>query len=107
MKVCTVRLTNNEEYILDKYMSKNNIKTKSEAIRKCIRCFDEQTYEIDMLHELNYKLNRIMSEETLIRNILEQLFANYGFMVNEDIKKDECLKEFYERNNKYSNKILN
>ena len=31
--------------------------------------------------------------------MLEQIFANMGFPINEDLAKDELLKKFYEKHN--------
>ena len=44
-------------------------------------------------------------EENIDRKLLEQLFSNMGFPINEKISDDTCLKEFYKTNDDYSGRF--
>ena len=55
--------------------------------------------KIELFYEISEKLNRILYRQNIDKKLLEQLFANMGFPINEDPNKDKLLKSFYEKNN--------
>lgn len=98
----TIDIRGETENRLNEYMRNNKINLKSVGIKQCI--FDATNKE-DLnlsLIELDKKLNRIIYRQTMIKKLLDQLFANMGFPINEKTEKDEMLKEFYNNNNKYT-----
>ena len=87
------------------YMKENNIALKSVAIKKCI---EEATNKEDLrmiLVDIDKKINRLLHRENIDKKLLEQLFCNMGFPINEKIKDDTCLKEFYKINEEYSGRF--
>lgn len=89
------------------YMKNNKIKLRSVAIKKCI---DDATSKEDnyaILFEIERKLNTILYRQNLNRKILEQLFCNMGFAINQDIKKDSQLQKIYDENNSRFKSVVN
>ena len=37
----------------------------------------------------------------MYKNLLEQMYVNFGFPKNRDVRSNELLKEFYYKNNKF------
>ena len=102
----TFRVDDEERKMIDRFMEKNKIQNRSEAIRECIkRAVDTQTIE-NFIFDINNKINRLVAINTSTRKLLEQFFANMGFKKNIDVKKCESLEEFKEKNNKYGNNFL-
>lgn len=99
--VHSIRLTEEENEILKIIMRDNKLKSKSAAIKKCIHYYFNDNNKTVLLMDMNSKLNRIIYRDTLTKKLLEQFFANMGFQVNENVKNDKCLDEFYKNNNKY------
>ena len=102
----TISIDTRIETLLNNYMKENNIALKSVAIKKCI---EEATNKDDLrmiLTDIDKKINRLLHRENIDKKLLEQLFCNMGFPINEKIKDDICLKEFYKINEEYSKKIL-
>jgi len=87
-------------------MKENKIKTKAEAIRKCLKTAVSIEAKYDMLKDMDSKLNRIIYRETIQKKLLEQFYVNMVFKKNYDVKTDENLNKFYQENNIYSNKIM-
>lgn len=82
-------------------MKNNDFKTKSSAIRDCMnKVLITDGYQ-NNIYDINQKLNRILYRQHINREILKQLFVNFGFPKNYDIDNDEILKEIIEKNNKY------
>ena len=77
----SVSLKEKESILLLDYMKENKIKSKAEAIRKCIR-------------------------ENIQKKLLEQFYANMKFPVDKGVKIESGLVRFCENNNFYSNKIM-
>lgn len=98
----TIDLSGHTESMLFNYMKKNGIKLKSVGIKKCIEEVNNQENLELKIIEIDNKLNRLLYRENLNKKLLEQIFANMVFPINEDINKDECLKEFNEKNKNYS-----
>lgn len=98
----TIDLSGHTESMLFNYMKKNDIKLKSVGIKKCIEEVNNQENLELKIIEIDNKLNRLLYRENLNKKLLEQIFANMVFPINEDISKDECLKEFNEKNKNYS-----
>lgn len=53
------------------------------------------------MYDISQKLNRILYRQNLNKKLLEQIFVNLGFPVNEIVENDTLLKQFYKNNNKY------
>lgn len=106
MKAMCLKLEKNDYELLDKIIKKNKYKNKSDAIRECIRrCADKSNFS-DHTYEINSKLNRLNHNIFLIRKLQEQFFVNMEFEENLDIKSDKSLKEFLNKNNPYSNSLM-
>lgn len=58
-----------------------------------------------MITDIDKKLNRLLHRESIDRKLIEQLFSNMGFPLNEKISDDSCLKEFYKTNDNYANRF--
>lgn len=103
MQILTLKINEEDVKLLKKIMKGNSYKNKSVAIRECIRrCAGESDY-IDVVFEVNSKLNRLIHNVYLVKNLLEQMFVNFQFDENLDLKNDECFNEFMKKNNKYTN----
>lgn len=102
----SVALNEKESILLLDYMKENNIKSKAEAIRKCLRTAVSIEAKYDMLKDIDSKLNRIIYRENIQKKLLEQFYANMEFPVDKDIKTKLGLVRFYKKNNFYSNKII-
>lgn len=102
----SVLLNEDESILLKNYMKENKIKSKAEAIRKCLKTAVNMESKYDMLKDMNSKLNRIIYRENIQKKLLEQFFTNMVFRKNYDVKTDESLNKFYQDNNSYSNKIM-
>ena len=102
----SVLLNEKESVLLKNYMKENKIKSKAEAIRKCLKTAVNMESKYDMLKDMDSKLNRIIYRENIQKKLLEQFFANMVFRKNYDIKTDESLNKFYPDNDYYSNKIM-
>ncbi len=102
----SVLLNEDESILLKNYMKENKIKSKAEAIRKCLKTAVNMESKYDMLKDMDSKLNRIIYRENIQKKLLEQFFANMVFRKNYDVKTDESLNKFYQDNNSYSNKIM-
>lgn len=103
----SVALNEKESILLLDYMKENKIKSKAEAIRKCIKSTVNLESRYDLLLDINNKLNRIIYRENIQKKLLEQFYANMEFPVDKDVKIEPGLVRFYEKNNFYDNKIMN
>ena len=103
----SVRLTEKDTKLLNKYMEENNIENRSEAIRQCIRKSVNQMDLNNFMFDINNKMNRLIHNQFLTRKLLEQFFVNMKFNSNTDVESSESLEEFNDRFNKYGNKFLN
>ena len=97
----TIYLNESIEENLKKYISANNMKKISSVIRLMIEKGIKEEEKIELFYEISEKLNRILYRQNLNKKLLEQLFTNMGFPINEDPDKDKLLKKFYEKNNFY------
>ena len=102
----SVLLNAKESVLLLDYMKENKIKTKAEAIRKCLKTAVSIEAKYDMLKDMDSKLNRIIYRENIQKKLLEQFYVNMVFKKNYDVKTDESLNKFCQENNIYSNKIM-
>lgn len=97
----TVVMNEDMESRLQKFMDDNRIKKKSAGIKRCIL---EATNKDDILvfmTELDKKLNRILYRQSMNKKLIEQLYCNHGFPLNEKVSDDILLKQFYQDNNNY------
>ena len=62
MKI-SVLLNEDESILLKNYMKENKIKSKAEAIRKCLKTAVNMESKYDMLKDMDSKLNRIIYRE--------------------------------------------
>lgn len=102
----SVLLNEKESILLLDYMKENKIKSKAEAIRKCIKQTVTIESKEDLLLDINNKLNRIVYRENIQEKLLEQFYANMEFPVDKDVKTEKGLQRFYQNNNFYSSKIM-
>ena len=102
----SVKLYGKEALLLSEFMKQNNIKSKAQAIRKCIEIAVNLESRNDLLLDINNKLNRIIYRENIQKKLLEQFFANMVFKKNYDVKGDKSLIDFYQENDFYVNKIM-
>lgn len=102
----SVLLNEKESLLLLNYMKENRIKSKAEAIRKCLKTAVNIESKYDMLKDMDSKLNRIIYRENIQKKLLEQFYANMEFSIDKDVKAEPGLVRFYEKNNFYSNKIM-
>ena len=72
----SVALNEKESILLLDYMKENNIKSKAEAIRKCLRTAVSIEAKYDMLKDIDSKLNRIIYRENIQKKLLEQFYAS-------------------------------
>ena len=105
MKV-SVALNEKESILLLDNMKENNIKSKAEAIRKCLKTAVSVEAKYDMLKDIDSKLNRIIYRENIQKKLLEQFYANMEFPVDKDVKTEKGLQRFYQNNNFYKSKIM-
>ena len=103
----SVNLYETDDLLLSKFMKQNNIKSKSEAVRKCIQLAVNLESRNDLLLDINNKLNRIIYRENVQKKLLEQFYANMEFPVDQDVKTEPGLVRFYENNSFYIDKIMN
>lgn len=61
----SVALNEKESILLLDYMKENNIKSKAEAIRKCIRTTVNLESKYYMLKDMDSKLNRLLYRENI------------------------------------------
>ena len=83
----TISIDTRIETLLNNYMKENNIGLKSVAIKKCI---EEATNKEDLrmiLIDIDKKINRLLYRENIDKKLLEQLFCNMGFPLNEKNKE--------------------
>lgn len=101
----SINLNNQDEELLNEYMKEHKIKFKSTAIKRCIEDANMKSDFKIILNEIDKKINRLLYRENIDRKLLEQLFSNMGFPINEKISDDTCLKEFYKTNDDYSGRF--
>ena len=106
MKTLSVRLDEDEFEVLDKIVQKNKYKNRSQAVRKCIKVYEEKSYFEELFYEINSKLNKLNHNQFLMKNLQEQFFVNMQFDENLNKKEDKCFCEYMARNNPYSNGIM-
>ena len=88
----SVRLTEKDTKLLNKYMEENNIDNRSEAIRQCIRKSVNQMDLNNFMFDINNKMNRLIHNQFLTRKLLEQFFVNMKFNSNTDVESSERLE---------------
>ncbi len=64
----SVLLKEKESLLLLNYMKENKIKSKAEAIRKCLKTTIYIESNSDMLRDMDSKLNRIIYRENIQKN---------------------------------------
>lgn len=102
----SVSLNEKESILLLDYMKENKVKSKAEAIRKCLKTAVSIESKYDMLKDIDSKLNRLLYRENIQKKLLEQFYANMEFPVDKDVKTEKGLQRFYQNNNFYKSKIM-
>ena len=59
----SIILHEEEAELLSKYMKDNNIKTKADAVRKCIEFASRKLSMDDMICDIGNKINRLLYRE--------------------------------------------
>lgn len=95
----SIILHEEEAELLSKYMKDNNIKTKAEAVRKCIEFASRKLSIDDMICDIDNKINRLLYRENFKKKLLEQFYANMEFAIDKNVKTEPGLKRFYDNNN--------
>ena len=86
---------------LDTLMKKFKLKNRSEVIRNCIDLAMYQESSLDLINDLDSKLNRLLYRENLTKKLLVQFFVNMEFPKNFSLDNDRCYQEFLIENDKY------
>lgn len=73
----SVALNEKEIILLLDYMKENKIKSKAEAIRKCLRTAVSIESKYDMLKDIDSKLNRIIYRENSQKKIIRTFLYQY------------------------------
>jgi ribosomal protein L31E len=97
----SIILHKEEAELLSKYMKDNNIKTKAEAVRKCIEFASRKLSINDMICDIDNKINRFLYRENFKKKLLEQFYANMEFNKEVDVKTEQGLLRFYKNNDLY------
>lgn len=87
--------------MLQKYMKKNKLKNVSRTIAFLLRDALEAEKYLSNISLVDNKLNKILYRISMYKNLLEQMYVNFGFPKNKDVRSNELLKEFYYKNNKF------
>ena len=95
----SIILHEEEADLLSKYMKDNNIKTKAEAVRKCIEFASRKSSMDDMICDIDYKINRLLYRENFKKKLLEQFYVNMEFKKEVDVKTEQSLLRFYKNIN--------
>ncbi len=66
-----------------------------------------QESSLDLINDMDSKLNRLLYRETFTKKLLAQFFVNMGFAKNISLENDKCYQEFLESNNKYRDYLTN
>lgn len=106
-KVCSIKFDEFDLKHIDILMKKFKAKNRSEVIRKCIDLAMYQESSLDLINDLDSKLNRLLYRETMTKKLLAQFFVNMGFAKNISLENDKCYQEFLDENDKYRDYFIN
>lgn len=106
-KICSIKFDEIDLKHLDTLMKKFKLKNRSEVIRKCIDLAMYQESSLDLINDMDSKLNRLLYRETLTKKLLAQFFVNMGFAKNISLDSDRCYQEFLIENDKYRDNFIN
>ena len=107
LKICSIKFDEIDLKHLDTLMKKIKLKNRSEVIRKCIDLAMYQESSLDMMNDIDSKLNRLLYRETFTKKLLAQFFVNMGFAKNISLENDRCYQEFLDANNRYRDNFIN
>ncbi len=105
-KICSIKFDEIDLKHIDILMKKFKLKNRAEVIRKCIDLAMYQESSLDMMNNIDSKLDRLLYRETLTKNLLAQFFVNMWFAKNISLENDKCYQEFLEINNKYRDNFM-
>mgnify|MGYP002621110769 FL=1 len=71
----SLRLSERDIKLLNKFMEENNIKNKSEAIRQCIKKSATQMELNNFMFDINNKMNRLIHNQFLTKKITRTIFC--------------------------------
>lgn len=74
-KICSIKFDEIDLKHLDTLMKKFKLKNRSEVIRKCIDLAMYQESSLDLISDLNSKLNKLFYRENLTKKILSTIFC--------------------------------
>lgn len=97
-KICSIKFDEIDLKHLDTLMKKFKLKNRSLAMY--------QESSLDLISDLDSKLNRLLYRETLTKKLLEQFFVNMGFAKNISLDSDRCYQEFLIENDKYRDNFM-
>lgn len=101
MRKISITIDEDTYNILENYMKKNRLNNTSRTVVNLIRdAIDEEKY-LSYLTPIDQKLNKTLYRLKLYKDLLEQMYVNFGFIRNDDVRNNELLKEFYYKNNKF------
>lgn len=69
-KVCSIKFDEFDLKHIDILMKKFKAKNRSEVIRKCIDLAMYQESSLDMMNDIDSKLNRLLYRETMTKKLL-------------------------------------
>lgn len=98
LKRYTITVDQKLDQQIKEYMKKNRLSTRSASIKKCIKEASESNEIMLLFSDINNKLNRLLYRENINKKLLEQIYVNMGFPVNEELDNNILLHEFYDRN---------
>ena len=105
-KICSIKFDEIDLKQLDTLMKKFKLKNRSEVIRKCIDLAMYQKSSLDLISDLDSKLNRLLYRETMIKKLLAQFFINMSFAKNISLEQDKCYQEFLIETDKYKDNFI-
>lgn len=97
MSIISVSLDDRTKKNLELYMKIKNIKNKSKAISILINSGFQHEYFSTDFNDIKEKLNRLLYRENINTKLLNQMFVNFGFQLNNDVKKNKLLNKFYNK----------
>ena len=75
-------------------MKQNNIKSKLEAVRKCIQLAVNLESRNDLLMDIDNKINRIIYRENVQKKLLEHFMQIWNFQSIKMLKLNQVLFDF-------------
>lgn len=71
----SLKLSEKDIKLLNKFMEENDIENKSEAIRQCIRKSTSQNDLNNFIFDINNKMNRLIHNQFLTKKTIRTIFC--------------------------------